>query len=65
MSPTTVASAEPRETREDGRGKARERCTVALGTVRHGAWLSVVEVTGLSRPKKRLRVALAAVDSTF
>jgi len=42
-----------------------QRRDAALGTVRHGAWLSVVEVVGLSQPKKRLRVALAAVDETF
>lgn len=42
-----------------------QRRDAALGTVRHGAWLSVVEVAGLSRPNKRLRAALAAVDATF
>ena len=37
----------------------------ALGTVRHGVWLSVVEVSGLRQPRKRLRKALAAVEATF
>lgn len=41
------------------------RRDAALGTVRHGAWLSVVEVVGLPQPRKRLRVALAAADATF
>lgn len=44
---------------------ALQRRDAALGTVRHGAWLSVVEVAGPSKPNKRLRVALAAVDATF
>ena len=50
--------------REDCGDDLRRR-DAALGTVRHGAWLSVVEVAGLSRPNKRLRAALTAVDATF
>ena len=37
----------------------------ALGTVRHGVWLSVVEVTGSDQPKTQLRKAVAAVEATF
>ena len=50
--------------REDCADELRGR-GAALGTVRHGAWLSVVEVTGVSQPHRRLRAALAAVDATF
>lgn len=50
----------------------REECAddlrrrdAALGTVRHGAWLSMVEVTGVLRPRRLLGTALDAVDATF
>lgn len=50
--------------REDCADQLRKR-DAALGTVRHGSWLSVVEVAGLAEPRKRLRTALAAVEATF
>lgn len=50
--------------REDCADQLRSR-DAALGTVRHGSWLSVVEVAGLAEPRKRLRSALAAVEATF
>ena len=50
--------------REDCADQLRRR-DAALGTVRHGSWLSVVEVAGVAEPRKRLRRALAAVEATF
>lgn len=50
--------------REDCADQLRRR-DAALGTVRHGSWLSVVEVAGLAEPRKRLRTALTAVEATF
>lgn len=50
--------------RDDCAKQLRTR-DAALGTVRHGSWLSVVEVAGLVEPRKRLRTALAAVEATF
>ncbi len=50
--------------REDCAEQLRRR-DAALGTVRHGSWLSVFEVAGLAEPRKRLRTALAAVEATF
>lgn len=50
--------------REDCAEQLRSR-DAALGTVRHGSWLSVVEVVGLAEPRKQLRTALAAVEATF
>ncbi|HET8971555.1 MAG TPA: hypothetical protein VFN19_10870, partial [Candidatus Nanopelagicales bacterium] len=50
--------------REDCADQLRKR-DAALGTVRHGAWLSVVEVAGLTEPRKQLRTALDAVRATF
>jgi hypothetical protein len=37
----------------------------ALGAVRHRAWLSVVEVEGVDRPRRTLRRALRAVERSF
>lgn len=50
--------------REDCADQLRRR-EAALGTVRHGTWLSVVEVAGSPHPRQRLRTALAAVEATF
>lgn len=50
--------------REDCAQELRRR-DAALGTVRHGAWLSVVEVAGVPSPRKRMRGVLAAVEATF
>lgn len=50
--------------RQDCADQLRRR-DAALGTVRHGSWLSVFEVAGLPEPRKRLRTALAAVEATF
>ncbi len=50
----------------------RERCAdrlqkrhAALGTVRHGAWVSLVEVAGVRSPGRRLAAALEDVRATF
>jgi hypothetical protein len=50
----------------------QERCAdrlrkrdAALGTVRHGAWVSLVEVTGVRSPARRLAAALDDVRATF
>jgi hypothetical protein len=37
----------------------------ALGVVRHGTWLAVVEVAGVGHPRVRLARALEAADATF
>ncbi len=37
----------------------------ALGAVRQGSWVSVVEISGVDAPRQRLRSALAAVEATF
>jgi hypothetical protein len=37
----------------------------ALGVVRHGTWLAVVEVAGVGHPRARLARALEAADATF
>jgi hypothetical protein len=37
----------------------------ALGTVRHGAWVSRVEVAGVRSPARRLAGALDDVRATF
>ncbi len=37
----------------------------ALGAVRQGSWVSVVEISGVEAPRQRLRSALAAVEATF
>lgn len=50
--------------REECADELRRR-DAALGTVRHGAWLSMVEVTGVTRPQRLLGTALDAVDTTF
>lgn len=49
-----------------------ERCAdqlqerrAALGTVRHRAWVSVVEVSGVRAPQRRLDAILSKVSSTF
>ncbi len=49
---------------EDCAAELRRR-DAALGAVRHGSWLSVVEVAGVSAPRQRLAQALAAVEQTF
>lgn len=36
-----------------------------LGAVRHGAWLSVVEISGVDDPRADLLAALRRVDATF
>jgi hypothetical protein len=50
----------------------RDRCAdrlekrdAALGTVRHGEWVSLVEVTGVRSPERRLAAALTEVRATF
>jgi hypothetical protein len=50
----------------------RERCAdqlkergAALGTVRHRAWVSMVEVSGVRAPQRRLDAILSEVSSTF
>ena len=50
----------------------QERCAdrlrkrdAALGTVRHGAWVSLVEVGGVRSPARRLAAALDDVRATF
>jgi len=50
----------------------RERCAdrlrkrdAALGTVRHGAWVSLVQVAGVRSPGRRLAAALDDVRATF
>ena len=50
----------------------RERCAeqlqergAALGTVRHRAWVSMVEVSGVRAPQRRLEAILSDVSSTF
>jgi hypothetical protein len=50
----------------------QERCAdrlrkrdAALGTVRHGAWVSLVEVAGVRAPARRLAAALDDVRATF
>lgn len=50
----------------------RDRCAdrlrkrdAALGTVRHGAWVSLVEVSGIRRPGRRVTGALDDVSATF
>jgi hypothetical protein len=50
----------------------RERCAdqlqergAALGTVRHRAWVSMVEVSGVRAPQRRLDAMLSEVSSTF
>jgi hypothetical protein len=50
----------------------RDRCAdrlrkrdAALGTVRHGAWVSLVEVAGVRSPARRLAGALDDVRATF
>lgn len=45
--------------------RALRRRDAALGTVRHGVWLSVIEVAGVAAPRTRLRAALGAVEKTF
>lgn len=42
-----------------------ERRDAALGVVRHGRWLAVVEVSDVARPTLRLRRALDAAAATF
>ncbi len=42
-----------------------ERRDAALGAVRHGRWLAVVEVADVRHPQRRLATALAAADATF
>jgi hypothetical protein len=37
----------------------------ALGTVRHGEWVSLVEVTGVRSPERRLAAVLTDVRATF
>ena len=37
----------------------------ALGTVRHGEWVSLVEVTGVRSPERRLAAVLTEVRATF
>jgi hypothetical protein len=37
----------------------------ALGVVRHGRWLAVVEVAGVERPSRQVRRALDAAVATF
>jgi hypothetical protein len=37
----------------------------ALGVVRHGRWLAVVEVAGVDRPSRQVRRALDAAAATF
>lgn len=41
------------------------RRDAALGVVRHGTWLAVVEVAGVGQPRARLSRALEAADATF
>lgn len=41
------------------------RRDAALGVVRHGTWLAVVEVAGVGHPRARLTRALEAADATF
>ena len=50
----------------------RERCAdrlrkrdAALGTVRHGAWVSLLEVAGVRAPGRRVAAALEDVSETF
>lgn len=50
----------------------RERCAdrlrerdAALGTARHGVWVSLVEVSGVRRPGRRVTAALDDVRATF
>lgn len=50
--------------REECADRLRRR-DAALGTVRHGAWLSMVEISGANRPGRLLGTALDAVDATF
>lgn len=49
---------------EDCAAELRRR-DAALGAVRHGRWLSVVEVAGVAAPRQQLARALAAVERTF
>lgn len=49
---------------EDCQADLRDR-DAALGAVRHGSWVSVVEVAGVDSPRQQLRSALAAVSATF
>lgn len=50
--------------REECADQLRRR-DAALGMVRHGAWLSLVEVTDSGTPRQTLRTALDAVEATF
>lgn len=50
--------------RDDCARQLRRR-DAALGTVRHGAWLSVVEISGVDAPERELRAALRRVEATF
>ena len=49
---------------EDCADELRAR-DAALGAVRHGSWVSVVEIAGVAEPRQQLRSALAAVEATF
>lgn len=42
-----------------------ERRDAALGVVRHGRWLAVVEVAGVARPARQVQRALDAAATTF
>lgn len=50
--------------RDDCARQLRRR-DAALGTVRHGAWLSVVQISGVDAPGRDLRAALRRVAATF